>query len=106
MPTVRRPLLHGALPRITGEIVQLFERVEALKHAGADDPWLDAMAGSPRREYLDMSAQLHHRLGLLPHQCGVDDVGRGPTKAETEQEYARTKELRQLLLRAVKERRA
>ncbi len=98
MPTIRRPLVHAGLPRITPDLVRMFIQVEELKRAGADDPWLDATPGSPYREYLDTSAQLHHRLGLFPHQCGVNDVDRGPTKAESPAEYARTQELRRVFL--------
>lgn len=108
MPTVRRPLVHGALPRLTEEVISAFARIEAIRVAGGHERWEDE--GGARREWLDLSARLDAALGIFPHQWGVSDVpSTGPLPEgcrDVFHSFEAAQQLRRALEAAVRERRA
>ncbi len=59
----------GSDPHITSEMLELFRRCREIVAAGDDRHWEDE--GGHRREFLELSSQLHYQLGLKPWE---DDV--------------------------------
>jgi hypothetical protein len=53
---------QGTQVRITAEHVRLFKLAMAIREAGEDEEWEEA--GGRRREFLNVSGELHDLLGL------------------------------------------
>lgn len=102
MPTVRRPLKHGAVPRITDEAVRLFERVLEIRKIGR---W--EVNEVLHREHYWLWGEFDRVLDIKPFEHNPLSVpSTGPMPAglrDTWKSWKRAQLLRRELLRAVRE---
>ena len=105
MPTVRRPLKHRALPRITDEAVRLFEQVLEIRKIAH---W-DTNEVLHRRHYR-LWGEFDRLLGIMPFEhnpLSVSSTGPMPGGLrDVWNSWGKAQALRRALQRAARERRA
>ena len=104
MPTVRRPLKHNALPRITDQVVRLFVRIEEIR---AMDGWEDDPA--LHRECYRLWGEFDTALHIYPFEHNPIAVPSDgpllPGLRDLWHSWDKAQELRRALEAAVRERR-
>lgn len=88
---------------ITDEVIRLYQAARAIEETGAHERWDEN--GGRRREYFELTKDLHKALNLKPHQPSVlDAIGSPPnwmTLSEHRKEWRKSAALGECIEAAI-----
>ncbi len=100
MPTTRHPISRPPRSHITPRAVELFKHALEIEACDDDEFWEEN--GGRKREYLDVTVQLHRALGLKAYEPSPLDCDGDPPSWEGHPElWRKAAELRKELIEAM-----